>query len=393
MQRCGPVSLGLPPQVRGEQFSDTRDLRGCGLTPAGAGRTSRRLPRKPQIVGLPPQVRGEPAVQRQPPPLRRLTPAGAGRTTPPVSAECARGAYPRRCGENFSSPRVRQRQEGLPPQVRGEPLGTDVGTAQARLTPAGAGRTALGLIAATLPAAYPRRCGENPAAIVIEKLYEGLPPQVRGEPQRPPQDRGPSGLTPAGAGRTGGAPDSWKHRWAYPRRCGENTFASIPMLPQMGLPPQVRGEPAKAFTRWPNVRLTPAGAGRTPSERPSASSIWAYPRRCGENRTRNPTRGRTRGLPPQVRGEPRRHHAHAAPVGLTPAGAGRTSPQDYHSQYHLAYPRRCGENVFGLKRPELLSGLPPQVRGEQAPQPADAWPSRLTPAGAGRTWRWVSAWP
>gem|GEM_PF-4665143 len=50
--------------------------------------------------------------------------------------------------------------------------------------------------------AYPRRCGEHDCYLVQREVRAGLPPQVRGAPQRTDRIVAKPGLTPAGAGST-----------------------------------------------------------------------------------------------------------------------------------------------------------------------------------------------
>ena len=339
------------------------------------------------MVGLPPQVRGDRGRRRGDRGHPGLTPAGAGRSRASSRRSRASRAYPRRCGENPSVAPLGSLSAGLPPQVRGEPGPVRRDHHPAGLTPAGAGRTPA--IAAFLPAdrAYPRRCGENGQMATTTRVSGGLPPQVRGE--RPVGVAGgvPAGLTPAGAGRT--SPDPWPSSKppAYPRRCGENGGSEGEAKRSDGLPPQVRGELVAAALVGGGLRLTPAGAGRTTRSRTGPWPSWAYPRRCGENLTEQRSILTTSGLPPQVRGERQPRGRQSRRPGLTPAGAGRTDPEMRGRVVRWAYPRRCGENSFGRHQMPLMRGLPPQVRGElKRSGLCGAWP-RLTPAGAGRTCR------
>ena len=91
-------------------------------------------------------------------------------------------------------------------------------------------------------------------------------------------------------------------------------------------------------------RLTPAGAGRTKTNRHPTRCTWAYPRRCGENATNDVNNTICGGLPPQVRGEPPQPKGRRAGARLTPAGAGRTWRLPLNPEMSRAYPRRCGEN-------------------------------------------------
>ena len=56
------------------------------------------------------------------------------------------------------------------------------------------------------------------------------------------------------------------HARAYPRRCGEHPDPNPEGDSDVGLPPQVRGTPARAAHRPHRTGLTPAGAGNTASK-------------------------------------------------------------------------------------------------------------------------------
>ena len=274
---------------------------------------------------------------------------------------------------------------GLPPQVRGEPRQEAAERAGVGLTPAGAGRTATLFPDLTVREAYPRRCGENYERRRIPGPGFGLPPQVRGEPTFSAYRRRPSGLTPAGAGRTCCPTGRWSASTAYPRRCGENGGdGGVGVVPE-GLPPQVRGERPARLRRRRVGGLTPAGAGRTRFRGVRASGLRAYPRRCGENGEYVVGGGAQSGLPPQVRGELPAPPQACGVGGLTPAGAGRTVRGAVASRRRPAYPRRCGENEMHISGKFTSLGLPPQVRGEHGHRRAIHRQHGLTPAGAGRT--------
>ena len=276
---------------------------------------------------------------------------------------------------------------GLPPQVRGELVVVERDHGDERLTPAGAGRTRRAGADTPQCPAYPRRCGENRFNHPTGAATKGLPPQVRGEPTTTCGNGRRTRLTPAGAGRT----PTYRRRpgmhQAYPRRCGENSPSSTICRSNCGLPPQVRGELPIRQPGGARRGLTPAGAGRTSGMTPMRSMIPAYPRRCGENACPAPPAVPEPGLPPQVRGELGVRSAAAGRPGLTPAGAGRTTGCSPWSATSWAYPRRCGENAESARLLAADGGLPPQVRGEpKHPISAPIW-AGLTPAGAGRTSR------
>ena len=195
-----------------------------------------------------------------------LTPAGAGNTFCLSSSVSPSPAYPRRCGEHHVPARHWNGTEGLPPQVRGTHRLRFWVVLWVGLTPAGAGNTCW--------------------AAAVQANVVGLPPQVRGTPGhwRVGDSRG--GLTPAGAGNTQRSEQSKKlnhglppqvrgtrtparisagESKAYPRRCGEHPHTASQNREPPGLPPQVRGTLERANRIITAYRLTPAGAGNTPT--------------------------------------------------------------------------------------------------------------------------------
>ena len=154
------------------------------------------------------------------------------------------------------------------------------------ITPAGAGKTDPQKLDETITEDHPRRCGENAELRSAICRPAGSPPQVRGKQcvrkLGKPFDR----ITPAGAGKT--EQDGWDCPTCqdHPRRCGENPFLPHLSFRSPGSPPQVRGKPCCTPLAMPCTRITPAGAGKTPSATIAALSVEDHPRRCGENMER-----------------------------------------------------------------------------------------------------------
>ena len=95
----------------------------------------------------------------------------------------------------------------------------------------------------------------------------GSPPQVRGKRNRKRPNRAINRITPAGAGKTRIMQTVLNSDWDHPRRCGENYEQLVGGVETLGSPPQVRGKPADTCRMFRRVRITPAGAGKTPRER------------------------------------------------------------------------------------------------------------------------------
>ena len=199
---------------------------------------------------------------------------------------------------------------------------------------------------------HPRRCGENKEAQAIKVLCTGSPPQVRGKPDSDHRPRQGTGITPAGAGKTGDPIRLSPSAWDHPRRCGENcTTGGLHQMP---------------------LGITPAGAGKT-------LLLWAYsprlrdhPRRCGENAFLIGRMMPSIGSPPQVRGKLSAIIYIVLSVGITPAGAGKTVFRRRRQAAHKDHPRRCGENACAGVILSAYMGSPPQVRGKPESTPIES---------------------
>ena len=134
--------------------------------------------------------------------LPRITPAGAGKTAVPILRINIVQDHPRRCGENLPPHLQLYKTTGSPPQVRGKLVDGVNANHGDRITPAGAGKT-LPLYGSITPNKdHPRRCGENLAVRKSICLQTGSPPQVRGKRVMRGVVRTSPGITPAGAGKT-----------------------------------------------------------------------------------------------------------------------------------------------------------------------------------------------
>ena len=213
---------------------------------------------------------------------------------------------------------------GSPPQVRGKQGWTSRDLSEYRITPAGAGKTFDGPCHTSKYKDHPRRCGENNTDLSLTSGRSGSPPQVRGKLWEMREKLGQDRITPAGAGKTTVTRVTACHKRDHPRRCGENCNRRLRDLLFQGSPPQVRGKQLENLIGDLQVRITPAGAGKTAFAVGYCVSVEDHPRRCGENNVPFQPHQVATGSPPQVRGKP---DAFCEPIyvkRITPAGAGKT---------------------------------------------------------------------
>ena len=152
-----------------------------------------------------------------------------------------------------------------------------------------------------------------------------------------------------------------------------------------GSPPRVRGKHLYSFCHLKFYRITPACAGKTPSETLVAYFSPDHPRVCGENKRRWSVTMVSAGSPPRVRGKRQLRLVTLVTRRITPACAGKTGKPASRRGTSTDHPRVCGENKPGMKSAFNLDGSPPRVRGKQFLRYDYHVCKRITPACAGKT--------
>ena len=194
----------------------------------------------------------------------RITPADAGKTSRRACKRTDGRDHPRGCGEN-SYPVMRfSSMLGSPPRMRGKRTCSFVMSAASRITPADAGKTAPTERTRRNTWDHPRGCGENFSEVCIKVVY------IR--------------ITPADAGKTGTTLKRNANAWDHPRGCGENIHAESVPCNVGGSPPRMRGKPLAIANPSPVHRITPADAGKTIYPNARDKHMEDHPRGCGENR-------------------------------------------------------------------------------------------------------------
>ena len=141
----------------------------------------------------------------------------------------------------------------------------------AGITPAYAGKSANTI--ADMPGDWdhPRACGEKGYEVQSYALLSGSPPRVRGKGHLLLDGTVPLGITPACAGKSRSQPRLPCTGRDHPRACGEKRFASASLDAYWGSPPRVRGKVCAAGECNLKAGITPAYAGKSSIQHPTAS--------------------------------------------------------------------------------------------------------------------------
>ena len=274
---------GSPPRMRGKRKVSRRGRAEVRITPAHAGKTMKmptprgrptdhpracgenEEPQIPQLpnVGSPPRMRGKQPPKQDTARASRITPAHAGKTSISSSLRGSIADHPRACGENYSLSCGIPMGCGSPPRMRGKRTRVRNRTANARITPAHAGKTSCFIPHQLRPADHPRACGENRMPWAARWSRCGSPPRMRGKPAHHQPAAVALRITPAHAGKTSRAAAERLERTDHPRACGENTFHLRTLSPPGGSPPRMRGKHPRYPAHSAQKRITPAHAGKT----------------------------------------------------------------------------------------------------------------------------------
>ena len=192
------------------------------------------------------------------------------------------------------------------------------------------------------------------------------------------------GITPACAGKRRGSPPAASLRQDHPRVCGEKDYFS--RLPEnvRGSPPRVRGKVFPPVINYAKAGITPACAGKRSRPYKSASRQEDHPRVCGEKPSMDPTEPVKQGSPPRVRGKDFVHSTRFGDLGITPACAGKRHAAHHLQSFGWDHPRVCGEKPPLRSTGTWTGGSPPRVRGKGSGRTGNDDNGGITPACAGK---------
>ena len=129
-----------------------------------------------------------------------------------------------------------------------------------------------------------------------------------------------------------------------------------------GSPPLVRERHRRPRNKSTRRRITPARAGKTGPFGKRIGITWDHPRSCGKDSSSARCRRQLYGSPPLVRERHPPWPLPRAPVGITPARAGKTKSRLPFALTIQDHPRSCGKDYHPPSRLPSTSGSPPLVR-------------------------------
>ena len=153
----------------------------------------------------------------------------------------------------------------------------------------------------------------------------------------------------------------------------------------LGSPPHLRGKRLVPPCQRCVPRITPAPAGKTQMISWRSRTSQDHPRTCGENFYALKFPINCLGSPPHLRGKLFYPFKKACNTRITPAPAGKTDRYVDMLREFRDHPRTCGENNPCACPLFVSLGSPPHLRGKQCKVNSCSPTIRITPAPAGKT--------
>ena len=229
--------------------------------------------------------------------------------------------------------------------------------------------------------------GEEPVIIALTTFPAGLPPRGRGRVTRLRRNSCSSRITPAWAGKSRRHNTKMRAQKDYPRVGGEEVPPLARFFGAAGLPPRGRGRGDGRYCRLAPLGITPAWAGKSQRRVFCGLSWWDYPRVGGEESSTIARNGSAMGLPPRGRGRVDCSFILCPSIRITPAWAGKSLTFISSLSLIADYPRVGGEEPAIVRIFLFHRGLPPRGRGRVPAVSSVSLLGRITPAWAGKSCR------
>ena len=173
-RRITPAHAGKRTILSIEQPIRRDHPRACGEKDGGQYRWQRTW-------GSPPRMRGKVDVLPEVHALKGITPAHAGKSTRRTATAPQSRDHPRACGEKICTNEQRPRPRGSPPRMRGKDGSAQHFARVKGITPAHAGKRPGRPASRHLGRDHPRACGEKVPSGRPRSRRKGSPPRMRGK--------------------------------------------------------------------------------------------------------------------------------------------------------------------------------------------------------------------
>ena len=174
----------------------------------------------------------------------------------------------------------------------------------------------------------------------------------------------PSRITPAWAGKRKSTETTKSDKKDHPRVGGEKHLHLPLAIPTPGSPPRGRGKDREHVQHEAAEGITPAWAGKRPSQALLIAHLKDHPRVGGEKLRKILSASLTQGSPPRGRGKVSDQRRQRGETGITPAWAGKSNGRPKRQRRRWDHPRVGGEKSFGLLLRNVREGSPPRGRGK-----------------------------
>ena len=149
----------------------------------------------------------------------------------------------------------------------------------------------------------PAYAGKSHLPSIVNKVFKGSPPPMRGKEYQSSFVARRLRITPAYAGKRIKILCHFKPSQDHPRLCGEKQKRFIQRTAKLGSPPPMRGKGVRRG-KWQNAyRITPAYAGKSSELKKRNKKCRDHPRLCGEKRNLELISWSIVGSPPPMRGK------------------------------------------------------------------------------------------
>ena len=234
-----------------------------------------------------------------------------------------------------------------------------------RLAPRARGKPWVRSVDVACPPDWPRAHREDRHARTIRVMTSGSSPLTRGKLGLSRAELGGLRLISAHAGKTGTSWSFCRPRPAHPRSRGENQVDGRITCAHSGSSPLTRGKRRSRRVIPTCLGLIPAHAGKTTPQQGLHATPRAHPRSRGENTIKPLARERLQGSSPLTRGKPSPKWISPLGLRLIPAHAGKTIRLRVPLSSRRAHPRSRGENAMAKGKISAEEGSSPLTRGKR----------------------------